>query len=913
MQTAATIRLVTLVATTLGLCAVVYQRSDNPVELASRIPEAAPYVTAEAAFFPPPFEEYWKDIAHPGTCQSCHQRIFEEWTGSMMANAWRDPTWRGAFLLSARQTSTNGDCSYPEPPDGTEKSHHNPFAAKGDCTTRFESGSGHHVLSRPGSLLDGFCSRCHMPSNYIDNVPLQNISKDGPSGLEHGMLNANFNPTSDAGTGIAFATLDDQFRNTESGQHGVFCSICHSIAETRDTPYHTLSRGAALGEREYEPALGTGPRVQLLSGRQDIMNVPDETKSNLGYGIGAGSFRLSPHAIGTSERFGPLVSRPVQSSDKYHEGVFKQPLEYEQLDTSKHHGSHHVLLTRAEMCSACHDVTNPLPIKNRVGKWAGAFPIERTYTEWLTSRYADRPRNSNFDPAFKRDCQTCHMQQDYGQPGTAQTLYQDGKPHEPITAPVADGGAKRRFFTHHFVGGNSYMPQMIGASMDTSGKVQPYPKLSVFSFSSADEKSPYHNAYWTDVDQRGTMVQQARLAWDRLRHVVDLDLSGPKTAVAGTWAPLRIRVANTGSGHKFPTGFPEGRVAWLAVRAFDLATGRELDIYDAVWKRTSRGVGGLTREETIDPTVPACQWKLPPGSPDPYAMQFKAVASLGDGCPTLDLVYAHPINLVVNGSGLPIDKQGRVIDRKNPNAEPQFRDLDGDGDVYDDAYLADTRLDPMPLVGASVLVDRYSVVIPPGVKGPVAVSTAVYYQSVEAIAAQKFLGNLADIDLDFQIEPCALGGLCDGRTSSVEPAVVEGSPAVPMEVRSWLIDVGGGAERPPVTYTTYPAANARDVYQHLVVKAFFSEPVGRPDSFVLRDSRGQLVPSTVDQIGDGTWALFPNQVFLKGGETYTAQIGGRVCGFDGRCTQETRSWTFTTAVDRGAGRGDTGVPVGFKR
>ena len=29
------------------------------------------------------------------------------------------------------------------------------------------------------------------------------------------------------------------------------------------------------------------------------------------------------------------------------------------------------------MCAACHDVTNALPIMNPLGKWAGAFPIER--------------------------------------------------------------------------------------------------------------------------------------------------------------------------------------------------------------------------------------------------------------------------------------------------------------------------------------------------------------------------------------------------------------------------------------------------------------------------------------------------------------------------------------------------------
>ena len=61
------------------------------VDLPNRIPEAAPYVTAEASVFPPPYEDYWKTQNNPGQCQTCHQKIFDEWNGSMMSNSWRDP------------------------------------------------------------------------------------------------------------------------------------------------------------------------------------------------------------------------------------------------------------------------------------------------------------------------------------------------------------------------------------------------------------------------------------------------------------------------------------------------------------------------------------------------------------------------------------------------------------------------------------------------------------------------------------------------------------------------------------------------------------------------------------------------------------------------------------------------------
>jgi hypothetical protein len=270
---------------------------------------------------------------------------------------------------------------------------------------------------------------------------------------------------------------------------------------------------------------------------------------------------------------------------------------------------------------------------------------------------------------------------------------------------------------------------------------------------------------------------------------------------------------------------------------------------------------------------------------------------------------------VVNRGGQPIDQQGNAIDRDHPRGLPQFRDRDGDGDIFDDAFLSDTRLDPLPHAGATRVLDRYAVVIPADVAGPVAVTAAVYYQSIEAIAALKLLGNLADTDLDFRLEPCVLGGRCDGRVPSSEPAVVEGSPPVPMEVRSRVIPVGRSEPRREVAIATYPAPDTADVYRDAVVKVFLSEPSSGLDAttFTLRDGGGSLVPASVDQIGDGTWALFPHQVFLKANETYTARIDGRLCRYDGHCTSTRRVWRFTTAPMDAAGKGDTRVPPGFVR
>jgi len=94
-----------------------------------------------------------------------------------------------------------------------------------------------------------------------------------------------------------------------------------------------------------------------------------------------------------------------------------------------------------------------------------------------------------------------------------------------------------------------------------------------------------------------------------------------------------------------------------------------------------------------------------------------------------------------------------------------------------------------------------------------------------------------------------------------------------------------------------------------------SEPCTGIDAttFTLRDSHSALVPASVDRIGDGTWALFPNRIFLNANETYTARIDGRLCGADGSCTATSRVWRFTTAAEDSPGTGDTRTREGFRR
>jgi len=156
--------------------------------------------------------------------------------------------------------------------------------------------------------------------------------------------------------------------------------------------------------------------------------------------------------------------------------------------------------------------------------------------------------------------------------------------------------------------------------------------------------------------------------------------------------------------------------------------------------------------------------------------------------------------------------------------------------------------------------------------------------------------------------------LCDGRTPATEPPVVEGAPPVPMIVRDLLVPIAGGqAVKVAPQIVTYPRAAADRVYPDAVVKLFFNMPITGVDtgSFTLTDSHGVQVPALVDQIGAGTWGLFPSRVTLDAGETYTARLSGPVCDLSNNCTKQNLMWRFTVAKATETAAGDTTIPMGF--
>jgi hypothetical protein len=190
-------------------------------------------------------------------------------------------------------------------------------------------------------------------------------------------------------------------------------------------------------------------------------------------------------------------------------------------------------------CGTCHDVSNPVYTRQPNGAYAlnvmdAAHPTgnsydmmveQRTYSEWLNSEFAstgvqmDGRFGGDHPTGVMQSCQDCHMPK---QSGGLCAFWQD----EPffVRPDIAE---------HSFIGANTWVQ---GAVYDQYGE-------------SGCNITP----------------ESLQLIYDRtvnmLRNASDVQLQ----QLGGD---LKVRVINF-SGHKLPTGYPEGRRMWVNVKFYD--------------------------------------------------------------------------------------------------------------------------------------------------------------------------------------------------------------------------------------------------------------------------------------------------------------------------------------------------------
>ncbi len=297
----------------------------------------------------------------------------------------------------------------------------------------------------------------------------------------------------------------------------------------------------------------------------------------------------------------------------------------------------------SDLCGVCHNLRNPLFTKNDItGRWelnaddtpipdaSKGFPEQSTYDEWAASEYAS---TGVFAPQFGGNkstvstCQDCHM--------------------PDVSGKDADLGLERDDVPLHvFAGANTFIPAVL----------------------------PFHPAFGSEVNpvalERG-IAESTRM----LRKAATL--SGSIDA-----GVLTVRVANE-TGHKLPTGYPEGRRMWLHVRALDAKRNVVLESGRYIFSTaTVEGYGVAFGEPGHDPDLHV--WEAEQGIDDVVA----AATGLPEG---------RSFHLSLNNVRL---GDNRIPPRGFTNAAFEAIDAEPVGAVYADGQYWDDVSYP---VGPSVV------------------------------------------------------------------------------------------------------------------------------------------------------------------------------------------------------------------
>jgi len=190
----------------------------------------------------------------------------------------------------------------------------------------------------------------------------------------------------------------------------------------------------------------------------------------------------------------------------------------------------------SQLCGTCHDVSNPafvagdapgkydvqaLDTPHPDGDRRNMVPVERTFSEWEASEYAS---TGVYAPQFAGDkpdgmvstCQDCHMRDVTGVGCT-----------EPGAPTRTDLGL------HDLTGGNTFLPDILPIF---------YPELDVAALQAGKQRA---------------------IAMLTMAATMDLTVSPVDGQPAVT-----VRITNE-TGHKLPSGYPEGRRMWLNIKAYD--------------------------------------------------------------------------------------------------------------------------------------------------------------------------------------------------------------------------------------------------------------------------------------------------------------------------------------------------------
>jgi hypothetical protein len=215
----------------------------------------------------------------------------------------------------------------------------------------------------------------------------------------------------------------------------------------------------------------------------------------------------------------------------------------------------------SELCANCHNVSNPLQAKDVSTQPPHAYGhIERTYSEWSLSSFASGPG--------ARTCQSCHYPAVQG--GGQVSRF--------------DEGTREHFVQHGAVGGSTWVQEAVAMLWPDSGLTKEHLEFA---------------------------KSRARAF---LKTAASLELRNVNNKAI-------LRITNH-TGHKLPTGYPEGRRLWVNVRYVN-ASGSVLAEIGRYGEKTATLGGASVKVPTLlDPEATRVYENLP-GMSEAQAKRYK--------------------------------------------------------------------------------------------------------------------------------------------------------------------------------------------------------------------------------------------------------------------------------------------------
>ena len=192
---------------------------------------------------------------------------------------------------------------------------------------------------------------------------------------------------------------------------------------------------------------------------------------------------------------------------------------YTNADSPAHTTVADPFIESSRLCGQCHEVDNPAvhQLDDQGNDTGRPFPLDTTYTEWSHSSYASG--------STAKSCIDCHMPKATGD----LTL---------STFPTA--ATRTNPSMHHFVGGNVWGIDAVKASDAALAQ-----------------------------SRQLAFVEARAAAMTSLQNAVKVEITAaPSTVTPGVAFDVTARVDNL-TGHRFPTGYADGRRAFLRLELVD--------------------------------------------------------------------------------------------------------------------------------------------------------------------------------------------------------------------------------------------------------------------------------------------------------------------------------------------------------